>query len=465
MADEKKDKKDKKETKSSGSSFETMAEIILVIIVLASLAGSVVDWFGGSSIGRLFSGSFFLEKQAISGLFVGVPVSKGVSLLASGRLFDTPGGTVIGTKEVGSKGTIIAGPEYANGERYWLVGFSDGTRGWVAESSLQNENGGAFRPGRSPVGSMVTTFGDPEGEGTTVLGSDGRVIGSHEKGEKGTVTRGPEVRDGKRFWFVDFENGADGWVAEEELQNETGGKFDNGNLLPGHRVVSKNETAIYGTPGGADSKSQRKDVEGTIVRGPVYFNGERYWYVDFDSGPDGWVTEKDILLKNDVTIFTRITSFLKFIGTAIALVFLTGAVYAFIRLRDLNTAERPKYSVDKPKEIPKEDQVDPRWERIINHLNSENPNDWRLAILEADIILDGMLQSMGYHGDTIGERLKSVEESDFTAINLAWEAHKVRNLIAHQGSDYLITQREAKRVISLYRQVFEEFHLHTKGSE
>src|SRR3989344_1355392 len=163
MADEKKDKKDKKETKSSGSSFETMAEIILVIIVLASLAGSVVDWFGGSSIGRLFSGSFFLEKQAISGLFVGVPVSKGVSLLASGRLFDTPGGTVIGTKEVGSKGTIIAGPEYANGERYWLGGFSDGARGWGGGYSLQNENGGAVPAGRRPGGLMGKPFGAPGG--------------------------------------------------------------------------------------------------------------------------------------------------------------------------------------------------------------------------------------------------------------------------------------------------------------
>jgi hypothetical protein len=68
-----------------------------------------------------------------------------------------------------------------------------------------------------------------------------------------------------------------------------------------------------------------------------------------------------------------------------------------------------------------------------------------------------MTKKMGYHGDTLGERLNSVEKSDFLTLNLAWEAHKVRNMIAHEGSNYLLTKREAKRVIDLYRQVFEEF--------
>ena len=100
----------------------------------------------------------------------------------------------------------------------------------------------------------------------------------------------------------------------------------------------------------------------------------------------------------------------------------------------------------------------PRWEKVRDHLSSENPNDWRLAIMEADIILGEMLERMEYgKGVTIGERLKTIEPSDFTTIEKAWEAHKIRNLIAHQGSDFILTQREAKRVIELYREVFHEF--------
>jgi hypothetical protein len=42
-------------------------------------------------------------------------------------------------------------------------------------------------------------------------------------------------------------------------------------------------------------------------------------------------------------------------------------------------------------------------------------------------------------------------------LNQAWEAHKIRNAIAHQGADFLLSEREAKRVVSLYREVFQEF--------
>lgn len=98
-----------------------------------------------------------------------------------------------------------------------------------------------------------------------------------------------------------------------------------------------------------------------------------------------------------------------------------------------------------------------RWEQILVHVSSENPNDWRLAIIEADIILDEMVKSMGYRGESLGERMKNIESSDFTSIDAAWEAHKVRNRIAHSGSDYILTQREARRIIGLYEQVFKEF--------
>jgi transposase len=64
---------------------------------------------------------------------------------------------------------------------------------------------------------------------------------------------------------------------------------------------------------------------------------------------------------------------------------------------------------------------------------------------------------MGYMQESIGEKLKSIEPSDFTNIENAWEAHKIRNTIAHEGSEFLINEREAKRVIGLYESVFREF--------
>ncbi len=101
--------------------------------------------------------------------------------------------------------------------------------------------------------------------------------------------------------------------------------------------------------------------------------------------------------------------------------------------------------------------VNKKWGRVTAHINSANQSDWKLAIIEADIMLDDLLDVLNYRGETLADKLKSIEESDFVTLDLAWEAHKVRNVIAHEGSDFQLNEREARRVIELYRSVFNEF--------
>ncbi len=98
-----------------------------------------------------------------------------------------------------------------------------------------------------------------------------------------------------------------------------------------------------------------------------------------------------------------------------------------------------------------------KWQNVLTHVESVNPNDWRQAIIEADILLGEVLTHLGYRGEGIGEQLKRANKADFVTLNDAWEAHKVRNEIAHSGSDFPLTQIEARQVIHKYRKVFEEF--------
>ena len=162
-----------------------------------------------------------------------------------------------------------------------------------------------------------------------------------------------------------------------------------------------------------------------------------------------------------LSIWPSVAGFLMLVSTLVSLLLLTGIIYSVIRLTQINreVSERYKEAEKTPAGAGSivAAPVNPKWQRVVSHLDSENPGDWRLAILEADIMLDEMLQRMGYRGESVGDKLKTIEESDFTSINEAWEAHKVRNQIAHRGSDFLITQREARRVADLYKRVFEEF--------
>ena len=97
-----------------------------------------------------------------------------------------------------------------------------------------------------------------------------------------------------------------------------------------------------------------------------------------------------------------------------------------------------------------------KWERVKAHGLSDIPADWRLAIIEADIMLDEALRAAGYVGDGVGERLKTIDKSDLLTLENAWEAHKVRNRIAHSGGDFQLNERETKQVIALFESVFKE---------
>ena len=93
---------------------------------------------------------------------------------------------------------------------------------------------------------------------------------------------------------------------------------------------------------------------------------------------------------------------------------------------------------------------------IDKHIISDNPNDWKLAIIEADIILDDTLKKQGYAGVSLGERLKSISPSQMQSLDDAWQAHKVRNQIAHGGADFVLTRRLAEDTIKQYKRVFTE---------
>lgn len=138
--------------------------------------------------------------------------------------------------------------------------------------------------------------------------------------------------------------------------------------------------------------------------------------------------------------------------------------YTIIRLRQVENKDEPKFRVsDAKKQIPQagaeqDIALHEKWLKVQAHINSDDHSQWRLAVLEADIMLGDILEKMGYQGDSIGDKLKSVDKSDFLTLDYAWEAHKIRNQIAHEGSDFQLNEREAKRVIDLYKTVFSEFY-------
>ncbi len=135
------------------------------------------------------------------------------------------------------------------------------------------------------------------------------------------------------------------------------------------------------------------------------------------------------------------------------------AIYCSIRVFQMRQIERRRFESAQQtvaaRDLPKSQL---RWNRVREQAGSDSEQSHRLAILEADIMLNELLDVLGYKGETMADKMRGVDRINFNTIDLAWEAHKIRNKIAHQGAIHSISAREARRVVALYERVFKEFH-------
>lgn len=98
-----------------------------------------------------------------------------------------------------------------------------------------------------------------------------------------------------------------------------------------------------------------------------------------------------------------------------------------------------------------------RWSKTLSYLFSQHASDWKLAIIEADSMLESLMEQLGFRGETLGDRLRVANQENFPNLTIAWEVHTIRNRIAHEGLNFELSQHEAKRVVALYEQIFHEY--------
>ncbi len=105
------------------------------------------------------------------------------------------------------------------------------------------------------------------------------------------------------------------------------------------------------------------------------------------------------------------------------------------------------YGIDKP-------AIKKKWQEIEELLNKSNAMSYKLAVLEADNLLDHILKSMFFPGSTLGERLK-VACYKYEKLRQVWQAHKIRNQLVHE-TNYHLSFQEAKRALNIFKKGFEE---------
>lgn len=150
--------------------------------------------------------------------------------------------------------------------------------------------------------------------------------------------------------------------------------------------------------------------------------------------------------------FSHLWSTLAAVSFVFSLVALGVLAYASVRMFQIKQHIHHQIATLNPVEA--ESAKDhSRWAHIQMLIESPHERDWREAIMEADIMLEDALAERGYQGESVGERLKNAH---FETLDEAWEAHKIRNRIAHEGIAFPLDDKTAYRTIKRYEYVFKE---------
>ena len=83
-------------------------------------------------------------------------------------------------------------------------------------------------------------------------------------------------------------------------------------------------------------------------------------------------------------------------------------------------------------------------------LDSNDPIHAAQAIMRADSFLDQIMKVVGCQGATFADRLRGLKRRfDRILYQQIWEAHKIRNQIAHESTE--ISSAQARNFLPIYR--------------
>ena len=117
---------------------------------------------------------------------------------------------------------------------------------------------------------------------------------------------------------------------------------------------------------------------------------------------------------------------------------------------------RMKFVMD-PRRPPKKRKHSPQrfpgildeWKKIETRLASGSPDSTRLAIIEADGLVDQVLKKLHLEGETFADRLARLSSREIPSVDGVWAAHRVRNDLVHTPG-FGISADKAKELFKLY---------------
>ncbi|MFC1645004.1 hypothetical protein ACFL08_03185 [Patescibacteria group bacterium] len=99
-----------------------------------------------------------------------------------------------------------------------------------------------------------------------------------------------------------------------------------------------------------------------------------------------------------------------------------------------------------------------KWSVIMKRLDGENISQYKASVLEADAIVDNVLEKIGYPGENMNERLQNITAIQIENIDDLRAAHDIRNNIVYDQG-YEITIEEARSTLGIFEKFLHDLEI------
>ncbi len=94
---------------------------------------------------------------------------------------------------------------------------------------------------------------------------------------------------------------------------------------------------------------------------------------------------------------------------------------------------RPKFVHDQTTAIMtlKKAELLEKWRQIKNKYDDGSMDSAKVAIIQADALVDTILKNAGLEGEHMADRLMNIDKSELKSLDDIWTSHKIRNNVVH----------------------------------
>ncbi len=100
----------------------------------------------------------------------------------------------------------------------------------------------------------------------------------------------------------------------------------------------------------------------------------------------------------------------------------------------------------------------PQWKKILKRLETDIESNFKLAVIEADELLNKALEKTGYGGMDLAEKLEKIPEDVISNLGELKKVRRIRDDIIADPS-YQLTKEEAQRIIKAYEKALRDLQV------